>query len=177
MGTPGKQITFGKNLHWFMANTFGPHNLAGGILLSAFGTALDRPKEYQSHWGGFGDRYGILRTSVITGNAIEAGAGLILREDPRYFRALDRPLRARVGNVVWLTFAARGGHGTLRPAYARYMAIAGSNFLSDTWRVHSEANAQDALLRTSEGFAGRIAANAFMEFWPDIKRRVFHLRN
>ena len=160
-----------------MSNTFGPNNLAGGIFLSAFGTALNRPKEYQPHWGGFGDRYGMLRTSVITGNAIEAGVGLIFREDPRYFRVPDQPVRARVGNVLWLTIAARGGHRNLGPAYARYMAIVGNNFLSNTWRVHSEANARDALLRTSEGFAGRMAANAFEEFWPDIKRHVFHLRN
>jgi hypothetical protein len=52
------------------------------------------------------------------------------------------------------------------------MAIIGS-FLSNTWRVHSEANTQDALLRVSEGFAGRLAANAFAEFWPDINRHVF----
>lgn len=38
----------------------------------------------------------------------------------------------------------------------------------------AKANAHDALLRTSEGFAGRMAANAFEEFWPDIKKRVFH---
>ena len=28
--------------------------------------------------------------------------------------------------------------------------------------------------RTAEGFAGRMVANAFEEFWPDLKKRVFH---
>ena len=111
-------------------------------------------------------------TGSVTGNAIEAGVGLILREDPRYFRVPDRPFKARVGNVVRLTFAASGG-GSLGPAYARHMAIFGNNFLSNSWRVHSEANSRDALLRTSEGFDGLLAGNAFEEFWPDVKRRVF----
>ena len=28
--------------------------------------------------------------------------------------------------------------------------------------------------RTAEGFAGRMVVNAFEEFWPDLKKRVFH---
>jgi hypothetical protein len=34
-----------------------------------------------------------------------------------------------------------------------------------------------ALLRSSEGLAGRMAANAFGEFWPDLKQYFFHKRN
>jgi hypothetical protein len=154
-----------------------PSNLAGGIFEAAFGTAPNRPKEYGPHWGGFGQRYGIGITRSATGNAIEAGAGLILREDPRYFRVPYQPFRARVRNVVRLTFAARGGSGSFGPAYARYMAVFGANFLSNSWRVHSEANTHDALLRGGEGFGGILAANAFEEFWPDVKRRLFHKHN
>ena len=105
---------------------------------------------------------------------LKQALALILREDPRYFRVPDRRFKARVGNVIRLAFAARSGGGSFGPAYARYMAIFGSNLLSNTWRVHSEANTHDALLRTSEGFAGRMAANAFEEFWPDLKRCVLH---
>jgi hypothetical protein len=173
---PYKPITRRQSLQWFITGTFGPAHLAGGFFLAAGGTAVDRPKEYGPHWDGLADRYGIGMAGSATGNAIEASAGLILREDPRYFRVPERSFKARLGNVVQLTFAARGEDGSFGPAYARYMAIVGGNFLSNTWRVHSEANAEDALLRSSEGFAGRMAANAFAEFWPDIKRRVFGKR-
>ena len=151
-----------------------PANLVGGILESALGTAPNRPKEYGPHWGGFADRYGMGMTRSVTGNAIEAGVGLILREDPRYFPVPDHPFKTRLGNVVRLTFAARGGGGSLGPVYARYMAIFGDSFLSNSWRVHREANSRDALLRTAEGFGGVLAGNAFEEFWPDVKKRVFH---
>ena len=174
---PYLPITPRQSLRWFTTNTIDWSNLAGGIFLSAFGTAPNRPKEYGPHWGGFADRYGMGMTRGATGNAIEAGVGLILREDPRYFRVPDRPFKARVGNVMRLTFAARGHAGSFGPAYARYMAILGTNFLSNTWRVHSEANTGDAILRASEGFGGVMAANAFEEFWPDIKHRVFHKGN
>ena len=174
---PYHPITARQSLRWFITNTVGPPHLVGGIFASAFGTALDRPNEYGPHWGGFADRYGMRMTGVVTGNAIEASVGLMLREDPRYFRVQDRPFKARVGNVVRLTFVARRDDGSYGPAYARYMAIGGNNFLSNTWRVHSEANTHDALLRTAEGFAGRVALNVFEEFWPDVKKRVFHKHN
>ena len=108
-------------------------------------------------------------TGIVTGNAIEASVGSLWGEDPRYFRVPDRPFKQRVTNVIRTTFVARRADGSFQPAYARYAAISGNNFLSNTWRVHSEANTQDALLRTAEGFAGRMAANAFEEFWPDAK--------
>jgi hypothetical protein len=170
-------ITPRQRLRWFITNTIGPPHLAGGIVVSAFGTALNRPKEYGPHWGGFADRYGMRMTGIVTGNAIEASVGFLLREDPRYFRVQERPFKARIANVVRLTFVARRDDGNYGPAYARYMAVAGNNFLSNTWRVQSEANVQNALLRTAEGFAGRMAVNAFEEFWPNVKERVFHSHN
>jgi hypothetical protein len=174
---PYERITPRQSLRWFITSTTGPAYLAGGIFLAAGGTAVDRPKEYGPHWEGFADRYGMRKSVVVTGDAIEASAGLILREDPRYFRVPDRPFHARVKNVVRLTFAARREDGSFKPAYARYGATLGSNFLSNAWRVHSDANARDALLRASGGFAGRMAANAFEEFWPDVKKWLFRKRN
>ncbi len=116
-------------------------------------------------------------TRSVAGNAFTASAAYFLREDPRYFRVPDRPFKARVGNVLRLTVAARGGHGGFGPAYARYMAIVGNNLISNSWRPHSEANTHDALLRSSEGFGGLLAGNAFEEFWPDVKKRVFHIHH
>jgi hypothetical protein len=171
--SPYEPITSRQRLRWFITSTIGPSHLAAGVFSSAFGTALDRPQEYGPHWAGFGSRYGMRLTGIVTGNAIEASAGSLWGEDPRYFRVPDRPVKERLRNIVRLTFVARGTDGTSQPAYARYMAISGNNFLSNMWRVQSEANTQDAFLRTGEGFAGRMAANAFEEFWPDIKSRIF----
>jgi hypothetical protein len=167
-------ITSRQRMRWFLTNTIGPPHLVGGLFTSAFGTAVDRPKEYGPGWAGFGDRYGMRLTGISTGNAIEASVGALWGEDPRYFRVPDQPFKRRIGNAVKLTFVARRRDGYFKPAYARYMAISGNNFLSNTWRVDSEANNHDAVIRTADGFAGRFASNLFEEFWPDIKNLVFH---
>jgi hypothetical protein len=167
-------ITGRQRLRWFLTNTIGPPHLVGGLFTSAFGTAVDRPKEYGPGWAGFGDRYGIRLTGIVTGNAIEASTGALWGEDPRYFRVPGEPFKRRILNAVLLTFEARRRDGHFAPAYARYIAIPGNNFLSNTWRVDSEANAHDAVIRTVDGFAGRFASNLFEEFWPDIKDLVLH---
>jgi hypothetical protein len=170
-------ITPSQRLRWFATGTVGPAHMAGVAFISACGTAANRPGEYGPHWTGFADRLGSGMAGSALGNAMEASGGLVLWEDPRYFRVPQQPFMARVGNVVRLTFLARRRNNGLKPAYARYVGVFGSNFLSNTWRVRSEANAQDALLRSSEGFAGRMAANAFGEFWPDLKKYFFRKRN
>lgn len=170
-------ITASESLHWYVTSTISPAHMAGVAIVSAAGTAVNRPGEYGSHWGGFANRFGIGMAGSATGNAMEASVGLLLREDPRYFRAPHEAFNYRVENVARLTFLARNESGRPAPAYARYFGIVGSNFLSNTWRVHSEANTKDALLRSSEGFAGRMAANAFKEFWPDVKKYVRQKRN
>lgn len=167
-------ITSRQRLRWFLSNTIGPPHLVGGLFTSAFGTAVDRPKEYGPGWAGFGDRYGMRLTGIVTGNAIEASTGALWGEDPRYFRVPNEPFKRRILNAVQLTFKARRRDGRFAPAYARYIAISGNNFLSNTWRVDSEANTHDAVIRTVDGFAGRLASNLFEEFWPDIKNVAFH---
>ena len=174
---PYSPITYTERLHWFISGTIGPAHLAGVTFVSACGTAVNRPGEYGPHWEGFANRFGVGIAGSATGNAMEGGFGLVLREDPRYFRVPQQAFKLRVGNVARLTFLARNKSGRSEPALARYVGIVGGNFLSNSWRVHSEANAKEALLRSSEGFAGRMAANAFAEFWPDVKKCLHRNRN
>jgi hypothetical protein len=91
-----------------------------------------------------------------------------------YFRTYRQPVTGRIRNVVVMTFLSHNREGALMPAYARYAATVGNNFLSNTWRADSEANNSAALTRTLYGFIGLMGKNAFTEFWPDLKGRVFH---
>ena len=113
-------------------------------------------------------------TGVATGNAIEATFGSLWGEDPRYFRTSGQPFSKRVRNVVVMTFVTRRRDGHFAPAYARYIATPGNNFLSNTWRADSEATVNAALLRTLIGFAGRMAADAYQEFRPTFKHPIPH---
>lgn len=174
---PYVRITSHQRLRWIVSNSIGPAALVVGTFGPAFGTAIDRPEEYGPHWEGFGERYGLRLTGIIPSNIMEAEIGTVWGEDPRYFRAPDQHFGGRVKNIVKQTFVARRPDGAFAPAYARFIGITGSSFLSNTWRPESEANTHDALIRSLEGFGGRMATNAFEEFWPDAKAHLFHRSN
>ena len=167
-------ITDAQRLKWIVESSIGPRGIAAGVVSAGVGTARDRPIEYDAHWEGFGKRYGMRLTGIATGNVMEAALGAIWKEDPRYFPSSKPGFTNRIKNILVMTVAARRGDGHLAPAYARYIAIPGNNFLSNSWRARSESGISDAGLRTMWGLLGRFGSNAFQEFWPDFRKHLFH---
>lgn len=169
-----RPATVTDRVHWFVESTASPSRLfIVGPISSGWGTLRNIPSEYGTHWDGFGKRNGMRLTGVVTGNLLEGSLGAIWGEDPRYFRSQEHGFRERVKYVVKTTFLAPDRSGRWRPAYARYMGNVGNNFLSNTWRADSEANTSDAVVRCVWGVLGRMTSDAFAEFWPDVKRKVF----
>ena len=167
-------ITGKGRVKWAVENTVGWPSLAAGAISAGWGTGFDRPPEYGSHWDGFGKRYGMRLTGIATANAIDASLGAVWGEDPRYFRdGSGQPFGNRLRHVFIWTFVARNREGQPVPAYSRFVALSGSNFLSNTWRPSSEADTSHSAERIGLGLLGRLSKNAFDEFWPDVKERVF----
>ena len=171
---PYTPITARGRAVWVVKSTLWPQHLIAGVITSAVGTELNRPREDGPHWGGFGERFGVRLTGLATSGVMEAGIGGLWGEDPRYFRVPEDSLGGRVKNVIKMAFFARRPDGNFAPAYARFIAVPGNNFLSNAWRPDGEANVHDAVLRTLEGFAGHMASNAWNEFWPQAKGYIFH---
>ncbi|GAC1621460.1 MAG: hypothetical protein NVS9B13_13040 [Candidatus Acidiferrum sp.] len=159
---------------WYFLHTVGPQSLALGVVTAGYGTGLDNPVEYGPSWPGFGKRYGMRLTGVATGNAMEVSFGSLWGEDPRYFRTSGQSVSKRIRHVVLMTFITRRRDGHFAPAYARYLATPGNNFLSNTWRADSEATVNSALFRTLLGFVGHMADNAYQEFSPAFLHPFSH---
>lgn len=167
-------ITARQRIDWVVRGTIGPESLAAGLFSAGWGTLFNQPKTYGPHWEGFGDRYGMRLTGIVTSNVTEAGLGAIWGEDPRYTRDEGAPFGHRLGHAVKMTFLAQNRDGRLMPAYARMIAIPGTNFMSNSWRAPGDDTADRAAIRTGLGFLGRFGGNTFDEFWPDVQRKVFH---
>jgi len=159
-----------ERIRWAVRGTLGP----GALLSAGWGTLLDFPKAYGTHWEGFGQRYGMRVSANGVSNTMEAGLGAIWGEDPRYVRDAGASFGHRIGHAVKMTFMAEDRAGNLRPAYARLIAIPGSSFLSNTWRTDSDATPGRASVRTGFRFLDRLGSNTLAEFWPDVRQKLFH---
>jgi hypothetical protein len=159
-------------IRWVTKSTIGPTSLLAGVISSGWGVARETPPEYSPDWKGFGARFGMRLSGVSLSNAIEGGLGAGWGEDPRYRRSGRGGIWPRVGHALKLSVMAARADGRLRPAYARYGAIVGSNIISNSWRVPSDSSGNDAIARSALGVSGRVVGNLFEEFWPDLWDRI-----
>jgi hypothetical protein len=169
---PSEPITGIGRLDWAVKSTIGPGSLWTGVLSSTWGTVFDHPREYGESFDGFAKRYGLRLTGVATGNVTEAGLGAIWGEDPRYHRG-ESGFGNRFNHALKMTVLAENRDGQVTPAYARYIAIAGTNVLSDAWRPNSDRGPGNTIDRIGMGFGGRLLCNMWEEFWPDVKKHMF----
>jgi hypothetical protein len=168
-GQPYVPPTSTNRVDWFAESTFGPTNWAAGAFICGFWTAFNQPEEWGGSADGFAKRLAVRQSGVILSNAMEAGLGSFWGEDPRYFRhGRGRGFWPRVGWALKTSVTAYDRSGRLRPAYARYAAAFGNNYITNAWRPESDNGPGDAARRGALGLLGRFASNLFMEFWPDV---------
>jgi hypothetical protein len=171
----GQPITGKGRTQWVVKTTVGPEGLAGELFGAGWDTLLNSaPKEYGTHWQGFGDRLGMSVAGNAVSNTMEAGFGAVWGEDPRYFREPYASFGHRLRHAAKMTFLAENRVGHEMPAYARFIAIPGSNFMSNAWRAPGDDTVNRAAIRTGLGFLGRFGSNVFDEFWPDVQQKLFH---
>jgi hypothetical protein len=164
-----------ERTQWVVKTTVGPEGLAGELFGAGWDTLLNSaPKEYGTHWQGFGDRLGMSVAGNAVSNTMEAGFGAVWGEDPRYLREPYASFGHRLRHAAKMTFLAENRDGKEMPAYARFIAIPGSNFTSNAWRAPGDDTANRAAIRTGLGFLDRFGSNVFDEFWPDVKQKLFH---
>jgi hypothetical protein len=161
-----------ERIAWVVESSLGPKSLGAGVFSAAWGVSRDSPDEYGANWRGFGKRYALRLSGVSIGNSIEAAAGALWDEDPRYSRAGSGSVWGRMAHAGKWTFLASRADGHLRPAYARGLGIVGNNFITNAWRTDSDRSVADALSRSGVGITSRFVSNLFDEFWPDIQRKL-----
>ena len=149
---------------WLLVENLSPAALAENVAIGGVDTLFNTPKEYQPHWKGFGLRIGLITENYALKSSMEVGLGSIWGEDPRYIRTEGLPLKRRLASVIKMTFLARTRSGDTMPAYSRFVAFPASSFLANEWEPHSQATANEALVRVGLGFLSRMGENAYKEF-------------
>lgn len=164
--SPYGPVTSAERLRWLASENFSPVGVLEDVAVAAESTRENSPREYGTHWAGFGKRFGVVTANYGVTTAMEAGLGSLWGEDPRYKRSEGLAFPSRVARVVKMTFLARNRAGNTVPAYARLLAIPAGSFAANAWMPDTQATFHDAILRTGLSFLGRIGTNAFREFGP-----------
>lgn len=135
-------------------------------------TAANWPKEWGRGGSGFSKRLADEEAYSAMSGALEAGAGTLWGEDPRYLRS-DRPDawgRVRHTLVATVLTARRDGH--LAPAWAHFAAEAGAIPIQNAWLPPSARTPGAMAWRVGEDLMFRALSNMWDEFWPDVRKRL-----
>jgi len=165
-----------QKLKLYLVTSYGPQPVLFSAASAGFHQWLDIPHEWRQGMEGYGRRY----ASRFAQNAIEEttrmGIGMVLREDPRYFASGRTELWARIGHAMKYTFLVRGDDGGRAVAVGRIGGVLAGGLLSRAWQPDSTRGYGQGLQAAGYSFAADMGANMLNEFWPDIRRRLFHRR-
>jgi hypothetical protein len=167
-------ITGRERVEWIVVGTVGLQSLTlVGPLSAGFQTAFNTPEEWGRGWDGFGKRYLAREADVAISNTLEAGVGGFWGEDPRYIPSGRKGIWPRARYAMKVVFLSQRRDGRLAPAWGRYVGNTLNNIIENTYLPPSVTTPGQTILRSANGFLGRLGGNLWDEFWPDARRLLF----
>ena len=169
-------ITGKERVDWIVFGTVGTQSLLViGPLAAGWNTAFNTPSEWGQSWSGFGKRYIQRLADVAISSTIEGGLGALWGEDPRYIPSGKKGIWRRAGYAAKTVFVApRASDGALKPAWGRYAGNVFNNIIENAWLPPSQTTASATAWRSAGGFLSRFGGNLWDEYWPDVRKHLFH---
>ncbi|MBI3667034.1 MAG: hypothetical protein HY236_12575 [Acidobacteria bacterium] len=141
---------------------------------AGFDQLRDEPTEWKQGGQGYGRRFGSWFGRGAIDGTIQSGVAILDGEDPRYRRSTKKGFWARSMAAAFQSmfpYTTRGGRTF---AFSRVAGSFSSGFISNAWYPDSLSHTSDALARGARGLGGDVGNAVFLEFWPDIKKKLPH---
>lgn len=151
-----------------------PFNMA----LAGIDQANNSPKSWGQGWGAYGKRVGanFADNSIGTYMTVAIFPSL-LHEDPRYYQLAKGGFKRRAWHAVDRLFVTRTDSGGQRFNYSELVGNAAAAAISNVYHPAEDRTVS----RNLETYGMLIfwdgVSNELKEFWPDIRRKVFHKKN
>jgi hypothetical protein len=143
--------------------------------LAAMDQAGNSLKSWGQGWGAYGKRYGMefadngigtyMTTSILPS---------FLREDPRYYERRTGGFSPRAYYAINRLFLTRTDSGERRFNYLEILGNAAAAGLSNIYHAPEDRTVSRNLHTFGTLIMWDGVSNELKEFWPDIRRKVFH---
>jgi hypothetical protein len=171
-------ISSGQKFRLATAGVFDYFAFPFNGALAAIDQANNSPKSWGQGWGAYGKRYGASFADNGIGTYMTTAIfPSLLHEDPRYYQLGKGTVVHRTIYSLGRLFITRTDSGRTRFNYSESIGNAAAAGLSNIYHAPEDRtlsrNIQTlAMLDMWDG-----ASNLMKEFWPDIRRKVFHKNN
>lgn len=153
---------------------FDPFTFAVAGIDATLNQLQDDFPEYGQGVVGFAKRFGASYADSFDGTMIgNALFPVILKQDPRYFRKGTGTFAGRFFYAITSTFRCKNDNGHWAPNYSNVLGNIAAGTIANLYYPPSDRGigltAERAGTVTAEGAIGAV----FIEFWPDISRKLF----
>jgi hypothetical protein len=168
-------LTTGQKFRLATAGVFDWGSYPFNAILSGIAQAKDDPKEWGQGWGAYGKRYGASFADNSIGTYMTTAIfPSLLREDPRYYQLGKGRFVHRAYHAINRLFVIRTDSGHDHFNFSESVGNAVAATISNAYHPPEDRTAS----RNASTFAFLILYdgmdNELKEFWPDIRRKVFH---
>lgn len=146
--------------------------------LAAVDQANNSPSSWGQGWGAYGERFGEEFGDNGVGTYMTVAIfPTILREDPRYYEMKKGPVARRMTYSIERLFVTFTDSGNVSFNYSEIVGNAAAAAASNIYHPP-----EDRTVTRNLGTWGMLimwdgVSNEMKEFWPDIRRKVFHKNN
>jgi hypothetical protein len=146
--------------------------LAGAF--AGLGQLTDQAPSFGQGLKGYGHRLATSYADQAMGNMFTEGLfPVLLHEDPRYFRRGSGSTVSRVGYALTRVLVTHTDSGGTRFNYSEWLGNASAVAISNAYYPDSRTfadNGTKLLMQVGTDAVSQV----LKEFWPDIKRKMFH---
>ncbi len=161
-------------LKFHAEKTISPTALVGFAAYAAVLQEIDSPEEWKQGGAAYGKRVASMVAWSGIHSTLAFGLDGALHQDPRYYRSGTAGIIHRMGHAVRGTILTRTDSGGETISTWRIGSAYGSAFLSNMWYPDRLNNPRLGVIQGSIQLACDLAGNFGLEFWPDIKGKIFH---
>jgi hypothetical protein len=172
------RFTAEDRFRFYEQTTFAPFAFTGPLLGAAVTQWTTRnPPEWGQGFPGYGRRVLSGYSRQVIANTVGLGVAFVAHEDPRHYPTGVHSIRKRGLYAAREAFVSRNSTtGHLMPAYSRIAGVYAAGFVSDAWYPTPYSNVHSALYRGCTAIVSDIVWQEFKEFWPDVRRKIYHRR-
>jgi hypothetical protein len=175
--TEWQPLTKREKFNVFLHSTYSPWTFANAAIDQATDHVKGRQlsQEYETGFRGQAQRYGIALATTETDVFFQRFLfPTLFKQDPRYFRNPDLPFLKRVFYSMSRVVITRTDSGGEAFNASRILGNAASQAVADLYVPGQRQGMHPIAGTISYNLLRDMGMNLVHEFWPDVRRKVFH---
>lgn len=158
----------------FVKGTLDPFPFVVYALQAAVSQATDTHAGYGQGAAGYGKRFGAALADGTSARFFATYAfPSLLHQDPRYFRKNEGSAWSRVGYSVSRGFVTRSDSGKTQFNWSNVLGRFTAGGLANVYYPQEDRGVGLTVSRVGISLAYQTLGNIAIEFWPEIRRKVF----